>query len=753
MKHFKAMQQLLILAVAALSSVCRGSDWKIPENAPLLTRWARDVSPTNALPEYPRPQMVRDRWLNLNGLWEYGIADKDATNAPDAFTGKILVPYPIESALSGVMKTFLPEQQLWYRRTFQIPSDWRGERVLLHFDAVDFDATIWVNGQKLGEHQGGYDRFSFDVTDALNVGADQEVVVAVLDPSDDGEQAHGKQVLHPAGCAYTATSGIWQTVWLEPVPPAGIADFKLTPDVDAAALRLTVRSQAADAKAKIEAVALVAGKVIASVSGRLGQELILPIKSARLWSPDDPFLYDLKIKLTHNGKTIDEVRSYFGMRKVSIGIDEKGIPRILLNRKFVFERGPLDQGFWPDGIYTAPTDAALRHDLEYCKEIGFNLVRKHVKIEPDRWYYWADKLGLLVWQDMPAGDHRTVAARHQWELEMQRHLQNHFNSPSIILWVLFNEGWGEYDSARLVGQMRAADPTRLISDASGWYDEKWGDIVDKHFYPGPGVPRLEEQRASVTGEFGGLGYITPCHMWVANAWGYQSFTNTGQLTEEYLRLWQRTYELVAERGLSAVVYTQISDVEQEANGLQTYDRLEKMDREKIRAANSGQLPSLNYREIVPTSHIAPQTWHYTDVKPANDWNTLDFADSSWREGAGGFGSRYGMDGEARTHWEGSDLWLRREFTVGPEGLHWPLLEVDYGADSNIYINGVLACEPEGFVNCYGRYELNPAARAAIKPGRNVLAVHLIERHKGGEHFVDVGLLDETEPDIVSDPKL
>jgi hypothetical protein len=688
---------------------------------------------------------------SLAGWWPLN-ADWKQTQTAVNYTGKILAPYPVESALSGVMRPFLPEQKLWYRRIFRVPAAWRGRQILLHFDAVDYDATVWVNGQKMGEHKDGYDRFTFDITDVLKAGADQEVVLSVLDPTDEGQQAHGKQTLHPGGASYTATSGIWQTVWLEPVAAGGIADFKLIPDMDASLLRLTVRGRNANPQSKIEAIALADGREVASAKGGVGREIDLPIKHARLWSPDDPFLYDLKIKLTRNGKAVDEVGSYFGMRKISIGNDEKGFSRILLNGKFVFERGPLDQGFWPGGIYTAPTDDALKQDLEYCKQIGFNMVRKHAKVEPDRWYYWADKLGLLVWQDMPAGEHRTAATRAQWDMEMRQHIKNHFNSPSIVMWILFNEGWGEYDSARLVRMVRAEDPTRLISDASGWYDRKWGDIVDMHFYPGPGAPWLEEKRASVTGEFGGLGYITPRHMWDAYAWGYQSFTNIEQLTQEYERLWQRVYELKDDRGLSAAVYTQISDIEQEANGLQTYDRLEKMERDKVCAANLGKLPPLKYREIVPMSQVTPQIWRFTATNPPVGWDALNFANRDWSDGTGGFGSRYGMDGLVHTYWEGSELWLRHEFTVGPEGLHWPLLEMNYGADSDIYINGVLACRSEGFVNCYGRYELDPAARAAIKPGRNVLAVHLIDRHKGGEHFVDVGLLDEVESNQLNQTK-
>jgi hypothetical protein len=795
---------LLALFAAHLSA----DEWKIPHNARMLTRWAKNVSPTNALPEYPRPQMVRGQWQNLNGLWDYaiqrritpdasghqndanisgapvstaqggpndgaytfngendfllikrpveddftislwlkttqtgtqgqwmegiglvdgecpgvtedfgtaivgdrlafGVGDPDTTilsqtpindgkwhhaaavrtrssgmmqlfvdgkletigtgsqrslNRPEQLTiggiatgghrfrgsladvrifnqaltgievaslshsagkqtvatanlvgwwkldsdwrpseeevryeGRILVPFPIESALSGVMKKFMPGDQLWYRRTFNVPTEWKGQRVLLHFGAVDYEARVWINRRELGRHRGGYDGFTYDITDALQPRALQELRVCVQDPTDAGEQARGKQTLRPGGAAYTATSGIWQTVWLEPVPPSGIANVKITPDVDASALNLVVRIQDDSQDGQIEAVALRGDETVAKVKGRPGQKMALPIKNVQLWSPDDPFLYGLRITRLLQGKKVDEVRSYFGMRKISVTPDDHGVPRLMLNGKFVLQCGPLDQGFWPDGIYTAATDLALKSDLEYCKAIGFNLVRKHLKIEPERWYYWADKLGLLVWQDMPSGNLRDADARQQWEVELTRHIEDHFNHPSIIIWVLFNEGWGQYDTERLVRRMRGLDSSRLINDASGWYDQQWGDIVDKHFYPGPGVPRLEEKRASVTGEFGGLGCVITAHVWRDDAWGYRSFTNTETLTEEYQRLWQRVYWLAEHEGLSAAVYTQISDVEQEANGLLTYDReVEKIDRSRARVANTGQLGLRTY---------------------------------------------------------------------------------------------------------------------------------------------------------------
>ncbi|MHC4461701.1 MAG: glycoside hydrolase family 2 protein [Planctomycetota bacterium] len=386
------------------------AEWK-PADGPLMTRWAKEVSPDNAHPEYPRPQMVRKDWLNLNGLWEYAITAKDESK-PAKFDGQILVPYPVESALSGVMKKVGEKNRLWYRRTFRIPRKWKGQRVLLHFGAVDWDATVWVNGKRLGNHRGGYDPFTFDVTDALKETGKQEIILSVWDPTNTGSQPRGKQVKKPGGIMYTAVTGIWQTVWLEPVPETYIEAIRIVPDVDNNKVQITanvigdVNEYYVNAVVKIGDFNRVAG-------GSLGlRTLGIKIPEPKLWSPDSPALYDLKVKLIkklkNRHKTYDEVGSYFGMRKIEIKKDEAGINRLLLNNKVLFQYGPLDQGWWPDGLYTAPTDEALRYDIEVLKKIGCNMLRKHVKVEPARLYYWCDKLGLMVWQDMASGNNKTV---------------------------------------------------------------------------------------------------------------------------------------------------------------------------------------------------------------------------------------------------------------------------------------------------------------------------------------------------------
>ncbi|MCX6141654.1 MAG: hypothetical protein NTZ35_00395, partial [Ignavibacteriales bacterium] len=474
----KTIPSLLFLVTLLVLVQSSMAQWKIPSDAPLLTKWAKDVSPTNALPEYPRPQMVRDEWMNLNGLWQYKEA-KENEDPPfgDNLSGTILVPYPIESALSGVMKT---TERLWYRRTVALPKEWAGRKVVLHFGAVDWEARVFVNGLAVGHHRGGYDPFSFDITAALKPDGEQEIVVGVYDLSDGGDQPRGKQVLKPSGIWYTPSTGIWQTVWLEPVAPEHVSALVLVPDVDSTMLRLTALSTGESNRSTVHVEVIDGNDLIADAEGRVGLEIPIPIKSPKLWTPESPFLYVLEIRLMVDGKQVDVIKSYFGMRKIEIASDEKGVNRILLNGTFEMLVGPLDQGFWPDGIYTAPTDEALRSDIEMTKKLGFNMARKHVKVEPDRWYYWADKLGLMVWQDMPSGNNRTNDSKMQFETELANLVVTHYNHPSIVMWVVFNEGWGQYDTERLAAWVKQLDPTRLVNNASGWTDKKAGDVLDIH---------------------------------------------------------------------------------------------------------------------------------------------------------------------------------------------------------------------------------------------------------------------------------
>jgi len=591
---------LVTSVVLMLCTSCQrpftSAKWK-PAKGPLMTQWAKDVSPDNVHPDYPRPQMTRENWKNLNGLWQYAIKTKDEPK-PKTFDGQILVPFPVESALSGVMKRVGEENRLWYQRTFEVPDEWANQRVLLHFGAVDWETTVRVNGKEVGTHRGGYDPFTFDITEALNDTGSQQIVLSVWDPTDKGDQPRGKQVRRPRGIWYSPVTGIWQTVWLEPVNRQYIKSLKLVTDIDAEVVRVTASCSNAVAGSRIQIEAKAPGFSTGTVLAEADKEIILPINNPKLWSPDSPFLYDLKVTLKDSqGKKIDTVRSYFGMRKISLGKDKVGITRIFLNNKVLSQYGPLDQGWWPDGLYIAPTDEALRYDIEVTKKLGCNMARKHVKVEPARWYYWCDRLGLLVWQDMPSGDDyidveepdikRSSESASQFELELKRIIDAFGNSPAIVMWVAFNEGWGQYDTPRITKLIKEYDPTRLVDNASGWADRGVGDVYDKHDYPGPSMPEPEEKRAVVLGEFGGLGRPIEGHSWQDKGlWGHHGTVKTEeQMTDAYLRLLTKLQPLI-KAGLSAAVYTQTTDVEVEVNGLMTYDRaMIKMDAEKITAAN------------------------------------------------------------------------------------------------------------------------------------------------------------------------
>ncbi len=737
------MRRVVSLSVVFGLWVCAAAaaqEWQVAKG-PLLTRWAKDVSPEKAWPEYPRPQMVRTEWQNLNGLWEYAIKGKEDAK-PAQYDGKILVPYPVESALSGVMKRVDQNQRLWYRRTFTVPAGWEGKRVWLHFGAVDWDTTVWVNGKELGNHQGGYDPFSFDMTDALKSG-EQELVVGVLDPTNSGSQPRGKQVHRPGGIFYTPTTGIWQTVWMEPVSAAGIEKVVVTPDVDKGSVSLAVVGKGITEGHEVAVVITGGGQRIeAKVKGK--QVATVGVPNAKLWTPEDPFLYDVKVSvLDGQGKVLDTIGSYFGMRKIGLAKDEKGILRIMLNNRFVFQVGFLDQGFWPDGLYTPATDEAMRYDIEMTKKLGMNMARKHVKYECSRWYYWCDKLGLLVWQDMPAGDNKTPESRKQYELELGRMIDTLYNHPSIIMWVVFNEGWGQYDTERLTEWTKQRDPSRLVNNASGWTDKKVGDVIDMHNYPGPGSPKPEEKRAAVLGEFGGLGLAVEGHTWSSQSWGYKGMGSQARLTNEYSKLLVKAYQLKDDPGLCAVVYTQTSDVETECNGLMTYDReMVKGDLERLRAANLGKgtfEPEPEPTVLVATSQKEAATWRYTTERPGEGWFRPEYDASGWKEGKGGFGTEGTPGAVVGTVWNTSDIWLRREFEM-PAGEFKNLsLFVHHDEDVEIYINGVLAARKSGYTTEYETLDLRPAGKQALKAGKNTMAVHC--RQTGGGQFIDVGIVD------------
>jgi hypothetical protein len=746
----KLLSLMLCMALLACSSL--HADFS-PAKGPLMTRWAGRISPKNVHRDYPRPQMVRKSWENLNGLWDYAIVHRSQPQ-PDTFDGQILVPFPIESALSGVMRPVGPDNRLWYRRTFRVPRTWKGRRVLLHFGAVDFEAAVWVNGTQVGTHRGGYDSFAFDITDAIKDIPEQEIVVSVWDPTDAGTQPRGKQVRKPHGIWYTAVTGIWQTVWAEPVPEAYIKSLKITPDVDNKSVSITATCSEPDGYS-VQAETKVGWFKKIKNEGNAGQEIILNIKKPKLWSPDSPSLYDLTITLRDDkGKKVDAVSSYFGMRKIEVKKDEKGANRLFLNNEPLFQFGPLDQGWWPDGLYTAPSDTALCYDIKVLKKLGCNMLRKHVKIEPARFYYWCDKLGLMVWQDMPSGDkyigphdpdiQRSPESGKQFETELTAMITEHYNHPCIVMWVPYNEGWGQWDTARIVELIKKLDPTRLVDNASGWTDRGVGDVHDIHSYPGPAVPPLEEKRAAVLGEFGGLGLPVEGHTWQQEKnWGYRQYETREALADAYVTLIDNLRLLIGD-GLAAAVYTQTTDVEIEVNGLMTYDReMIKMDVKKVAAANKRlYLPPPIIETVVPTSQKEPQSWRYTTSEPNEGWQQADFNDSDWQTGPGGFGTKDTPGAVVRTEWKTPDIWIRRTFELKDTKLNQPQLSIHHDEDAEVYINGRLVAELKGYTTSYVQMPLDEQAQKSLKAGTNCIAIHC--RQTAGGQYIDAGIVDVIE---------
>ena len=601
------MKKSILSFALALLITNAFAQWQ-PAGEKIKTAWAEKIDVNNVLPEYPRPMMERTDWQNLNGLWDYAIV-KAGSAEPTNFDGKILVPFAAESSLSGVMKTVGDENELWYKRTFTVPANWKGKKVLLNFGAVDWRSEIYINDIKVGSHQGGYTPFFFDTTPFLNKSGDQKLVVKVWDPTDKGFQPRGKQTSRPEGIWYTPVTGIWQTVWMEPVAEKFIKNVRSVSNIDNSSLNVEVETCATTYADLYEVTVFDGGKQIASAKAATGQSVNISIPNQKLWDTENPFLYDMKVKLISEGKVVDEVNSYFAMRKISTKRDENGIVRLQLNNIDQFQFGPLDQGWWPDGLYTAPTDEALKYDIQKTKDFGFNMIRKHVKVEPARWYTHCDQLGVLVWQDMPSGDRsprwqmheyfdgtelkRTAESEANYRTEWKGIMDLLFSHPSIVVWVPFNEAWGQFKTAEIVEWTKTYDTSRLVNPASGGNHYTVGDMLDLHNYPGPNMYLYDAQRATVLGEYGGIGLALEGHLWKTDKnWGYVQFKNSKETTDEYVKYGEQLFKMI-KAGFSAAVYTQTTDVEGEVNGLMTYDRkVIKLEENRVKEINTKIVNSL-----------------------------------------------------------------------------------------------------------------------------------------------------------------
>ena len=615
-----------IAAILAVAGTLSAQQWA-PAGDRIKTKWAEEVSPTNAHPEYPRPQMVRSEWQSLNGLWDYAITPKSEPR-PVKFDGKILVPFAVESSLSGVGRKVTPDDALWYKTTFTVPSAWKGKRLMLNFDAVDWKTVVYVNDIQIGSHTGGYTHFSFDVTPYLKSGANS-LVLKVEDATDNDFQPRGKQVSKPSGIWYTAVSGIWQSVWMEPVAPAHVTDYNVVSSIKEKAINVTVDAEGVQEGDVIKVFLLNGGigystetanaakpatdglyAVLASGMTVPGGTVTLNVRDPKLWSPDSPYLYGLDIQILRNGKVIDRVASYTAMREVGAYRKNSNTKLMGLNGEGLFQLGPLDQGWWPNGLYTAPTDEALKFDIQNTKDFGFNMIRKHIKVEPDRWFYYCDQIGIIVWQDMPSfgvskkwgmyyyGEGEdfpaTPEAKANYYKEWTEIINQVKKFQCIAVWVPFNEAWSQFDTKDVVAYTKKLDPTRLVNQSSGGnWEEGVGDILDNHHYPYPAFRMWDKNMINVLGEYGGIGLPVEGHLWQADKnWGYVQYKNGDEVLAEYASFAEQLKQLI-KQGCSAAVYTQTTDVEIEINGLMTYDRkVIKMDEKKLRAVNEGIIKSM-----------------------------------------------------------------------------------------------------------------------------------------------------------------
>lgn len=760
------MKSTTILAALATLGTAH-AEWKPSENT-MLTPWGEKLDPSSVWTEYPRPLLEREAWTNLNGLWSYAVSGKDAEK-PTEWAGEILVPFAPEAPLSGVGRLIEPNEALWYKRTLSAGKS-AGKRTLIHFEAVDYETTVWVNGVEVGQHRGGHTPFSFDVTDALN-DAENELVVRVYDATE-GFQLHGKQKLKPEGIWYTRVSGIWQTVWMEEVPERSIQSIDYRSDIAAGTLTLTPKLTGAEISGEqLRVTASFDGKDVATTSG--AGTLTLKIPDPQLWAPGAPNLYDIRAELLDDaGESIDSVKSYAALRELGKSKDANGRWRFTLNGKPIFHWGPLDQGWWPDGLLTPPSDAAMLSDIEYLRDAGFNMIRKHIKIEPRRYYYHCDRLGMMVWQDQvssgygpgtepkgsspewtrlapnpPDGVWPDVA-HEQFMTEYERMIAMYSNHPSIVVWTPFNEAWGQHRTMEVGRKVIPLDETRPINIASGGNFFPIGDIADEHAYPDPAFPvgdaRFDDY-IQVVGEFGGHGWPVEGHLWRKSSenWGYGGLPKS---LDEWKERYVRSIDILGglrRQGIAAGVYTQTSDVEGEINGLLTYDRVKKVPAEWLKVHSDRLLAipdDAEMRTVLATSETEGQEWRFTTEKPADNWQSADFDASAWQEGRGGFGTAETPNSRVNTEWKSDEIWLRRDFEITEMPKGRLMLRIFHDEDATVFLNGKQIAQLPGFVSNYVVIELDAAAAAALRQGRNTLAIHC--RQTQGGQFIDAGLIDE-----------
>lgn len=757
---------LLIMCAVLLALAAQAQEWQLKQ-APVMTPWGEQIDPENVWQEYPRPQLVRSDWMNLNGVWGYfrreNMKRLTAEGVVSRFNKRILVPFGVESALSGIKETDLSavaKSTLMYRRTFTLPDSYKNKRVLLHFGAVDWQCAVFVNRQEVGTHFGGSDPFSFDITSYLKSEGEQELQVAVYDPSSKGGQPIGKQTTNPGSIWYTSCSGIWQTVWLEPVNDCYIQRYEVVPDAANGTARVKVI--ASDPSCKFYLVARDGEEVVATTEKtRVGEEVTLTISDPKLWSPDSPFLYNLDIYLCReNCEECDRARGYFGLRTLSKAMID-GHPGFLLNGKPLFMFGPLDQGWWPDGLLTPPSYEAMIYDLQTIKALGMNMVRKHIKVENDLWYEWCDRNGLIVWQDMPCGsDNGSLGTKdelqHIFYTESEHIVTALKQHPSICVWIPYNESWGQDVDAGSGHTMRGylvvrnadADMGRLMDAASGWHDFEIGDITDAHSYPSPnGTGNPGNNRVNVCGEYGGITYLIEDHLWAGSKQVYTSVDNSEDYTERFNQFTSGLQSLQYSKGLWGAVYTQITDVEEEVNGILTYDRkVLKVNEEQLASIRENIEKTINQRMSGAKSVVkagdnsADIYWNYTTTQPADGWEQPAFDDSAWKRGAGGFGDISQSAARVRTKWSTSDIWIRRTFRLADfsaDNLKDLCLRIFYDEDTEVYINGVLAFSITGYNTTYQIFGISEASRRAINlEGDNVIAIHT--HQSSGGQYIDAG---------------